>query len=96
MELAATGMTDRQRKYRATYRERVVGWYNGWLHVVLIYTIGFTALYVYLANLHDVKWWEYLTIPVVFLIIWPKSRMLPTIIIPDLYKTDHSLELYRV
>ena len=67
MELAATGMTDRQRKYRATYRERVVGWYNGWLHVVLIYTIGFTALYVYLANLHDVKWWEYLTIPVVFL-----------------------------
>ena len=55
MELAATGMTDRQRKYRATYRERVVGWYNGWLHVVLIYTIGFTALYVYLANLHDVK-----------------------------------------
>ena len=41
MELAATGMTDRQRKYRATYRERVVGWYNGWLHVVLIYTIGF-------------------------------------------------------
>lgn len=68
MELAATGMTDRQRKYRATYRERVVGWYNGWLHVVLIYTIGFTALYVYLANVHDVRWWEYLTIPVVFLI----------------------------
>ena len=68
MELAATGMTDRQRKYRATYRERVVGWYNGWLHVVLIYTIGFTALYVYLANVHDVKWWEYLTIPAVFLI----------------------------
>ncbi|WP_426434815.1 fatty acid hydroxylase family protein [Bradyrhizobium genosp. P] len=68
MELAATRMTERQRKYRATYRERVVGWYNGWLHVVLIYTIGFTALYVYLANLHDVKWWEYITVPVVFLI----------------------------
>ena len=68
MELAATPMTERQRKYRANYRERVAGWYNGWLHIVLIYTIGFTALYVYLANLHDVRWWEYLAVPVVFMI----------------------------
>ena len=29
MELTATGMTDRQRRYRANYRERVAGWYNG-------------------------------------------------------------------
>jgi hypothetical protein len=68
MELIATQMSERQRKYRATYRERVAGWYNGWLHIVLIYTIGFTALYVYTANLRDVCWWEYLTIPVVFLV----------------------------
>lgn len=68
MELAATPMGERQRKYRATYRERVTGWYNGWLHVVLIYVIGLTALYVYIANLHDPRWWEWLTIPVVFLI----------------------------
>jgi len=67
MELATTPMTERQRKYRENYRERVAGWYNGWLHIVLIYTIGFTALYVYLANLQDVRWWEYLTIPVVFM-----------------------------
>jgi uncharacterized membrane protein len=53
-------MTERQRKYRENYRERVAGWYNGWLHILLIYTIGFTALYVYIANLHDVRWWEYL------------------------------------
>ena len=51
MELATTAMTERQRKYRANYRERVAGWYNGWLHVALIYTIGFTALYVYIANI---------------------------------------------
>jgi len=67
MELATTPMTERQRKYRGNYRTRVAGWYNGWLHIALIYTIGFTALYVYLANLHDVRWWEYLTIPVVFM-----------------------------
>ena len=24
-------------------RERVGGWYNGWLHILLIYTIGFTV-----------------------------------------------------
>ena len=68
MELALTRMTERQRRYRATYRERVAGWYNGGLHVLLIYVIGFTALYVYAANIHDARWWEYLTIPVVFLI----------------------------
>ena len=62
MELATTPMAERQRKYRENYRQRVAGWYNGWLHILLIYTIGFTALYVYIANLHDVRWWEYLAI----------------------------------
>src|SRR5262245_46763106 len=46
MELATTPMTERQRKYRENYRERVAGWYNGWLHNLLIYTTGFTALYI--------------------------------------------------
>lgn len=68
MELVQSVMTDRQRKYRATYRERVAGWYNGWLHVLLIYTIDFTALYVYVANMRDVRPWELVTVPVVFLI----------------------------
>jgi hypothetical protein len=68
MELAATPMAERQRKYRQNYRERVAGWYNGWLHVVLIYTIGFTALYVYTANIGNVLWWQYLSIPLVFLV----------------------------
>ena len=67
MELAKTPMTERQRKYRENYRQRVAGWYNGWLHIALIYIIGFTALYVYLANLNEVRWWEYLTVPVVFM-----------------------------
>ena len=68
MELTETRMGERQRRYRATYRERVAGWYNGWLHVVLIYVIGFTALYVYAANVADVRWWEWCTIPTVVLV----------------------------
>jgi hypothetical protein len=66
MELVTTPMTERQRKYRENYRERVAGWYNGWVHILLIYTIGFPALYVYIANLHDVHWWEYLAISACF------------------------------
>jgi len=68
MEVALTHMSDRQRKYRATYRERVTGWYNGWLHMAIIYITGFTALYIYLANLENVRWWEWFTIPAVFLV----------------------------
>jgi hypothetical protein len=61
-------MSDRQRRYREEYRQRIVGWYNGWLHVAVIYAIGLTALYVYATNLHGVTWWEWLTIPVVALL----------------------------
>jgi hypothetical protein len=68
MELVTTAMADRQRTYRAKYRERVAGWYNGWLHILIIYIIGGTALYVYGANLNDVRWWEWSTIPVVILV----------------------------
>ena len=67
MELAVSSMTERQRQYRANYRRRVAGWYNGWLHVIIIYIIGFTALYVYASNLHQVRWWEWLTVPAAFL-----------------------------
>src|SRR5262249_62111934 len=65
----SVSMTERQRKYRENYRQRVAGWYNGWLHIALIYIIGFTALYVYLANLRDLRWWEYLIVPVVFMFV---------------------------
>jgi hypothetical protein len=67
MEIVTSAMKDRQRKFRALYRERVVGWYNGYLHAFIIYAIGGIALYIYSANIADVKWWEWLTVPVVFL-----------------------------
>ena len=68
MELTASSMQQRQRQYRATYRERITGWYNGWLHVVVIYLTGATALYVYISNVHAVRWWEWGIVPVTFLI----------------------------
>ena len=68
MELTTTPMTDRQRGYRDTYRSRIVGWYNGYIHIAVIYIIGVTAMYIYITNIGDVRWWEWLTIPVVFLL----------------------------
>ena len=67
MELATTEMSERQRKYRATYRERIAGWYNGYVHIAVIYTIGLTALYIYISNIHNPSWLELLTVPTVFL-----------------------------
>ncbi len=67
MELSSSPMTERQRNYRATYRHRIAGWYNGWLHVFVIYVIGFTALSVYFANISELRWWELGIVPVTFL-----------------------------
>ena len=58
MELNTSPMTDRQRSYRSEYRNRIAGWYNGWLHVAVIYVIGLTAMYVYISNIEQVVWWE--------------------------------------
>ena len=67
MEISSSPMTERQRNYRATYRHRIAGWYNGWLHAFVIYVIGFTALSVYFANISDLRWWELGIVPVTFL-----------------------------
>jgi hypothetical protein len=67
MELASSSMTERQRNYRANYRYRIAGWYNGWLHVFVIYVIGFTALSIYFGNVSNLRWWELLIVPVTFL-----------------------------
>ena len=66
-ELAVTNMTERQRTYRANYRQRIAGWYNGFLHIAIIYTIGLTALYIYISNIRNLSWAELATVPVVFL-----------------------------
>ena len=68
MELTDSPMTERQRTYRAEYRSRIAGWYNGFLHVAVIYTIGLTALYLYISNIQSPVWWEWLTVPVVFML----------------------------
>jgi hypothetical protein len=67
-ELTTSGMSERQRGYRKQYRDRIAGWYDGRLHVAVIYAIGAGAFYVYFSHLEAVRWWEWLTVPVVFLL----------------------------
>ncbi len=67
MELNTSRMSDRQRKYRETYRSRIVGWYNGWLHVSVIYAIGIAAMSIYIQSMQTVLWWEWLIVPVALL-----------------------------
>ncbi len=68
MELTTSPMSERQRDYRGQYRGRIFGWYNGYVHIAVVYAIGIAALWIYIANLAAVAWWEWLTVPVVFLL----------------------------
>ncbi|GMQ77270.1 MAG: hypothetical protein BMS9Abin01_2598 [Gammaproteobacteria bacterium] len=67
-EPANSPMTDKQRNYRREYRSRIVGWYNGYFHVAVIYALGAATLYATISHLENVRWWEWLTIPVAFLV----------------------------
>ena len=60
-------MTQRQADFRQGYRSRIAGWYNGYFHVAVIYLMGAAALTFYILHIEAVAWWEWLSIPVVFL-----------------------------
>ena len=61
-------MSERQRKFREEYRSRIAGWYNGYVHVAVIYGIGVAAFAVYISHIQNVLWWEWLTVPAVLLL----------------------------
>ena len=60
-------MSERQKTYREEYRSRLSNRYNGVLHVLVVYTIGFTALWIFAQHLHNVQWWEWMMVPVFWL-----------------------------
>ena len=60
-------ISDRQKSYRQVYRSRIMGFYDGYLHIAIIYAMGAAAFYIYLQHIHNVTPLEWLTIPVTFL-----------------------------
>jgi len=61
-------LSARQAGFRKEYRSRIVGWYNGYFHVLVIYAMGGAVFYYYVPHIQGVLWWEWLTIPAVFLL----------------------------
>jgi hypothetical protein len=60
-------ISQRQIEFRREYRSRILGWYDGYVHIAIIYAMGAAAFYIYVGHIHDVTPLEWLTVPVTFL-----------------------------
>lgn len=58
-------MSERQRKFRESYLQRVEPWYNGLVHIVVMYAVGISALVWCYRQLQGASWEWLLVIPVV-------------------------------
>ena len=62
-------MSAKQASFREEYRRRIESWYNGPLHVLVIYAIGLPAFAWFVSNIQTpVRWYQWAVIPVVFLV----------------------------
>ena len=59
---------ERQKIFRETYRSQLVGWYSGYLHVLIIYGIGAGLFYIFIDHLSNIQWWEWSTVPIIFVL----------------------------
>ena len=64
MELKDIKPDEKLIKFRKTYREQIDGWYNGSLHVAIIYSIGGLLMFHYVNNINNIIAWELIIIPV--------------------------------
>ena len=40
-------INQRQIDFRQEYRSRIIGWYDGYVHVIIIYAMGAAAFHIY-------------------------------------------------
>src|SRR6201997_2461203 len=59
-------IAQRQVEFRQEYRSRIIGWYDGYFHVAIIYAMGAAAFYIYVEHIHNVGALEWLTVPLNF------------------------------
>ena len=57
-------MTERQKKFREKYVNEISPFYNGLVHIGVMYAVGITLIYYCISNLHDVTWEWMVIIPV--------------------------------
>ena len=58
---------DAQENFRLSYRNKIANWYNGYLHIAIIFGIGFSLLYIYLQYIDQPSIFDFLTIPITFI-----------------------------
>ena len=44
-------MGEQQTLFRNEYRAKIDGWYNGYVHIAVVYAIGITAMWVYIQHI---------------------------------------------
>ena len=59
-------MTERQRKFREEYRAAISPFYNGFVHIAVMYAVGIAGIVFCAQRLHGATW-EWLVAPVVFI-----------------------------
>src|SRR3954454_18234225 len=62
-----TMINQRQIDFRNEYRARIIGWYDGYFHIAIIYAMGAAAFYIYVAHVQNVTWLEAMTVPLTFI-----------------------------
>ena len=63
-ELMSGNFYKGQKEFRKKYRDGLKGWYNGFVHLAMIFLIGFSSLYYFTSHISNVKWMEWLIVPI--------------------------------
>ena len=69
-------ISPRQIAFRNEYRSRILGWYDGYFHIFIIYAMGAAAFYIYVEHIHDVTLLEWLTVAVLLALYWAGYKKL--------------------
>src|ERR1700733_14134746 len=56
----------RQVDFRNEYRSRILGWYDGYFHILIVYAMGAAAFYIYVEHIHNVTALEWIIVPFTF------------------------------
>ena len=62
LELQSGNFTKDQKEFRKKYRDNVKGWYNGFVHLAMIFIIGGIGIYYFTLHINNVIWWEWLIV----------------------------------
>ena len=59
---------DAQENFRLSYRNKIANWYNGYLHIAIIFGIGFSLLFIYLQYIDQPSIFDFSQYPLLSLL----------------------------